>query len=85
MFSVRWKPSARQDLARIWLQASSDSRKAITKASHRIDTELSQAPETKGESRDKNRRIFLVAPLGVILKINDKTTEVNVLQVWYYD
>jgi predicted RNA polymerase sigma factor len=77
--------SAQDDLAREWLAADSAVRQAITRASHRIDSELQFDPESKGESREKGRRILHEAPLGVIFRVDRSSHCVFVLHVWSYD
>jgi hypothetical protein len=84
-FEVRWKRAARDELARIWVQADGGTRQAITRASHQIDYQLQYAPETQGESRPKGRRIFHAAPLGVIFRVDRQNQRVFVLHVWIYD
>jgi hypothetical protein len=82
MFIVRWKKSAQDELAHLWLQADSAQRQAITAASHTIDQLLKSQPHTRGESRSKGRRILFVPPLGLTFRINDQKATVFVLHVW---
>lgn len=85
IWEVHWKRSAENELAREWSAADSTLRQAITRASHQIDYDLQFAPETKGESRDKGRRIFHAAPFGVIFRVHPDSHRVYVLHVWVYD
>ena len=84
MFTIRWRRSARDELATRWIDADSALRKAITVATHEIEKELSKNPETKGESRPNDRRIFFYAPLGVLFKVNAEKATVVILHVWAY-
>src|SRR6266851_4835484 len=62
-YTVVWEPSAQQDLARIWLNAS--DRNSVTAASAAIDTALRRDPLGFGESRSGQRRILFMPPLPV--------------------
>ena len=84
MFTIRWRRSARDELATEWINADSALRKAITVATHEIEKALSGNPETQGESRPKLRRIFFHAPLGVLFKVNAEKATVMILHVWVY-
>jgi hypothetical protein len=84
MFTIRWRRSARDELTTLWIGADSALRKAITVATHQIEQELSKNPETKGESRPNDRRIFFHAPLGVLFKVNVDKATVVILHVWVY-
>ena len=41
-------------------------------------------PYDCGESRDGDHRIMLVAPLGVLFRIDHQTRKVRVLSVWSF-
>jgi hypothetical protein len=82
IFTVRWKGSARNDLASDWLRADSATRRAITAASHSIDQRLRANPENQGESRPLGRRILFVPPLGITFKVDHSSLTVWVLRVW---
>lgn len=84
IWEVRWKRSAESALAHDWLAADSEARKAITRASHQIDYELQFEPDSKGESRDKGRRILHIAPLGVIFRVDHGNHRVFVLHAWHF-
>ena len=81
MFRVRWKRSAVNQLARVWVQANSAERQAITAASHEVDLRLQRDPENEGESRPKGRRIMFEAPLAVTFRIEADGRTVSVLQL----
>ena len=81
-WTVIWLPDAEQELADIWLNAT--NRAAVTHSSHVIDVLLKQDPENAGESRDGDRRILLVAPLGVLYRVFADDVRVEVLHVWIF-
>jgi hypothetical protein len=84
MFTIRWRRSARDELATRWINADSALRKAITVATYAIEKALAQNPEEKGESRPNSRRIYFHAPLGVLFKVNAEKATVIILHVWVY-
>jgi len=84
MSTIRWRRSARDELAMRWIDADSALRKAITVATHQIEKELSKNPESKSESRPNDRRIFFHAPLGVLFKVYVDKATVVILHVWVY-
>jgi hypothetical protein len=84
MFEVRWKQSALGELANLWTEAGSAMRVAITAATHQIDQELRQQPESKGESREGHERVWFVFPLGIRFEVKSDQTIVHILQVWSF-
>jgi len=84
MFRVRWKRSAVNELANLWIRADSVQRQAITTASHLIDQRLQADPYAEGESRPGGRRVLLVAPLGITFRIEADGQTVSVLCVWLF-
>jgi hypothetical protein len=81
-FTVVWKPEAERRLATIWTDAT--DRDAVTRASAAIDKAFKSHPETLGESRPKERRIWLEDPLDVIFRVSPQDRLVSVLTVWTY-
>jgi hypothetical protein len=79
-YEVVWEPSAERDLTEIWLR--SRLRHAINRAVDHIDAELERDPYACGESREANRRVMFVWPLGVSFTIDEKQKEVRVISVW---
>jgi hypothetical protein len=69
MFRIDWLQSASDELARLWTQADSDLRQALTAASHEIDLRLQNDPNNEGESRLKGRRITFISPLAVTFRV----------------
>lgn len=84
MFTVRWKPSARDELTDLWVNADSALRRAITQASDRIDRRLAADPLNTGESRPNGRRIYFHSPLGVLFRVYPNRSLVWVLAVWKF-
>jgi hypothetical protein len=79
-YRVAWTASAQEHLARVWL--ASDDRSSVTSAAARIDAQLRDAPEAKGESRAAGVRILLDRPLGVQYEVVAEDVTVYVLSVW---
>ncbi len=84
MFQVEWLEQAVEELARIWLRAESDQRRAITEASNTIDRELQTDPFRQSESRDDEHRVLFARPLGVYFKVDMQQRVVGVGHVWYF-
>ena len=82
-YTVLWVPKAEQELARIWMEAK--DRKAVTTAAHSIEFELRHDPNSKGESREFDRRILLVPPLGVLFKVRPEDRFIHVLSIWRFE
>lgn len=85
MYSVQWVRSALNDLTEFWIDASPLDRKLITAAANEIDRLLRLDPENQGESRTEDRRVLLVAPLGVTFKVFPDDRVVKVLDVWQFE
>jgi hypothetical protein len=84
MFKVRWKQSALNELASLWIKENAEQRRAITAATDLIDRLLQVEPSVEGESRPHNRRILFVPPLGVLFKVDSQRAVVRVVQVWRF-
>jgi hypothetical protein len=82
MFQVVWTRVALDELARIWIQVDSNVRRAITIAADAVDRELQTSPQSQGESREDQQRIFFVYPLGIRYLIDVQHSVVRVLRVW---
>ena len=78
-FTVTYKPSAEQELADVWTNAS--DRQAVTVAVSRIDHLLRNNPLQQGEARDKNIRVFVERPLAVQFEVHVEDCRVEVLRV----
>ena len=79
-YTVTWKPSAEQDLARLWLAAA--DRQAVADAANRIDALLQTDAEQRGESRSGATRILFEPPLAVLFEVQAQAGQVEVLKVW---
>ncbi len=85
MFRVEWIQDAVNDLTRMWTQADSPTRQAITAASNAIDQELQTAPYRQSEGRaSDSERVLFVYPLAVYFQIDRDTGTCLVLGVWSY-
>ena len=82
-YAVLWTPYAEARLAELWLET--DVRGEITAVANRIDADLAARPFDVGESRERGRRIHLMAPLGVIYRIDSDQRIVHVLTVWRFN
>jgi hypothetical protein len=80
IWTVAYKPSAEQELARLWNDAP--DRAAVTDAANQIDALLKVDPLTQGESRSGTTRILFVPPLAVLFEVSEDDRYVDVLQVW---
>jgi hypothetical protein len=81
-FTVVWKPTAKNELARLWINAKNRNRVRI--AADKIDSLLKWDPSSHGESRRESVRILLVPPLGVEFEVLDEDRLVNVIAVWTF-
>ena len=84
MFRVEWLDQAIDELAAIWMRADSDKREAVTEASNAIDRELQTDPFRESESRDDERRVLFVPPLGAFFRVDTQERIVWVGHIWYY-
>jgi hypothetical protein len=81
MFRIDWLQSASDELARLWTQADSVLRQALTAASHEIDQRLQNDPNNEGESRLKGRRITFIPPLVVTFRVEADGRTVTVVEI----
>jgi hypothetical protein len=79
-FTVTWHPSAEQELAEIWLQAS--DRGDVTQAANLIDQALASEPLAHGEDFYGDR-ILVSLPLAVTYTVSQPDRSVQILQVWH--
>jgi plasmid stabilization system protein ParE len=79
-FAVTWHPSAEQELAEIWLQASDQG--AISTAANAIDQLLAVNPAMQGEEFYGDR-LLVVLPLAVTFTTSEPDRTVRILQVWH--
>lgn len=83
-FRIQWQPAARDELAEMWLAASSAVRRRITVAAREIENILKHEPHDAGESRSGEERIFFAAPLAVLFEIDENDQLVRILKAWRY-
>ncbi len=81
-YSVIWVPSANAELAEIWNSAS--DRAVITAAADTLDQLLKFHPFDVSESRENEKRIVFVPPLGAIFRVYEADRLVRVAQVWRF-
>jgi hypothetical protein len=60
----------------------STARASITTAAAQIDILLSQSAGETGESRDEDRRVAFVPPLGFTFSVDNAQNRAKVLHVW---
>jgi hypothetical protein len=82
MFTVRWKRTALDALADLWLEA--DDRESVTAAVTEIDRTIARDPHSAGESRSEQIRVLFVPPLGVFFEIDEPHQTVHVLRTWTF-
>jgi hypothetical protein len=82
MFRVRWKNTALDQLADIWVQGDPELRSAITSAVQTIDKKLRIDPNEYGESREATDRVWFVFPLGIRFEVDDNELIVRILKTW---
>lgn len=84
MFGVRWEETALDQLAELWTAADSGLRQTITATAAQIDRQLQTDPLGPSESRPEGRRILLLAPLGILFRMEADGQTVSVLRVWLF-
>ena len=84
MFGVEWVQEAVDELADMWVNADSQSRQAITDATHELDRELQNDPYRESESREGDVRVAFASPLGVLFEVNAQQRIVSILHVWAF-
>lgn len=84
MFRVQWLAEAVEELARIWTDADSTLRQAVTAATQALDEELRLNPFRQSESREDERRVLFLYPLAARIKVDLEQRIVWVLHVWQF-
>jgi hypothetical protein len=82
--TIWWAPTARSELADLWLHADSMERRAIGTAAHAIDKRLEVDPADQGESRGDGCRILFERPLGAVFRVEQERSSVVVLRGWQF-
>jgi hypothetical protein len=78
-FTVTWRPSAIDELARIW--NGSSEQQAVADAADAIDQILRLSPERAGVDWG-GQRYMEVKPLAVVFEISPDDWLVRVLEIW---
>lgn len=78
--TVVWKPTAEEELARIWSEGNDKA--AVTAAANQIESDLQTDPKSVGESRSGLNRIQFEIPLVILFRIAKAHPLVYVLEVW---
>jgi hypothetical protein len=78
-WTVTYRPSADEQLAELWLNAT--DRQAISSASNAIARQLASDPLIAGESREDNLRILIEPPIAVIYDVSELDRLVSVWSV----
>jgi hypothetical protein len=81
-FTVTWRPTAKNELAKIWMNAK--NRNQVRLAADKIDSLLKWNPEALGESRREPVRILVVPPLAVEYQVQEDDRIVSVVAVWTF-
>ena len=82
--TVRWTETARNELADFWLRADSVGRRQIVAAAHAVDRRLQIDAGNEGESRPNGRRVLFEPPLGILFRVEQSGSAVDVLRVWQF-
>ncbi len=77
-FTVTWMPSAEQQLAHLWMNAS--DRQAVADSANRIDRTLKHHADTKGEPLGPFLALY-DEPLSVLYMLDAEDRMVRVIQV----
>jgi hypothetical protein len=83
-YAVQWQRTALEQLAEIWLSASSNDRAAITAAARQIEDALQFDAHARGESRSKSWRIIFATPLAVRFEADPDQCVAKILRAWRY-
>lgn len=81
-YRLTWDPQAFLNLRRSWL-ATGESEAGI-RAFDEIERMLCEDAHLRGESREHDRRILIVPPLGVRFYARPETGEVLVFDAWMF-
>jgi mRNA-degrading endonuclease RelE of RelBE toxin-antitoxin system len=81
-FTVIWDPEALKELARTWNETR--NKKAVTLAVDRIDSELRNTPQTKGDPFNGDFHI-MQGSVEVVYRVSEDDRLVTVLQVFVWD
>ncbi len=79
---VIYRPSAKRELAEIWLNAG--DKQFVTDEADSVDQILGRDPSTAGESREGVMRLLIEPPLAVVFDVrhDDRIVEVWHVKEW---
>lgn len=80
-YRVIWQADAEDQLAELWLAATSEERQLVTAAAHRIDQILRDDPISRSVPRSKSYRMLIVGPLGVTFEVRQDDGIVDLFAV----
>lgn len=80
-YSVDSEIEARNELASVWMSASSLDRKAITAAQAEIDRLLAFDPISKGSLLSEGLYAINFPPLRVLFEVSEESRMVNVVKM----
>ena len=78
-YTVVWSVAAEDQLAEIWL--ASAHRGAVTAASHAVETQLANQPDSSGTPLHEGLYSIEISPLRVIYAVEDADRLVKILRV----
>jgi hypothetical protein len=81
-YRITWDPQAFLNLRRSWL--ATEQSEAGLRAFDKIEQMLGEDAHLQGESRENDRRILIVPPLGVRFYARPETGEVFVFDAWLF-
>ena len=79
IFTVVWLPSARDELAELWLHAA--DRQAVSRAANTMDRLLREDPQTRGQPLF-GHRVLAVEPLTIAFDVSADDRMVTVTQIY---
>jgi plasmid stabilization system protein ParE len=80
-YTVVWHKAALDSLAEAWMTAP--DRAAVTAASAKVDAELADDPDEKGESHGEDR-LLIVAPLTVAFCVYPDDRRVEIMRAIHH-
>ena len=75
-YTVVWHRDAREDLARLWIDAT--DRNALTAAAHQIDIALREDADRKGTELSEGLRQLIAGPIRVLFVVREADRLVDV-------
>jgi SpoVK/Ycf46/Vps4 family AAA+-type ATPase len=79
-YTVVWMSAAEEQLAEIWINAADKA--ALTLVVNQIDAIIDRDPYEFSESREADRRVMNLPPLGVSFRVSEDDRLVRVIGIW---